>query len=91
MTVSFDNKPPDADAGADRLIQVQGITVALNGLNSSDPDQGDRVVSYLWAQIEGPSVTLSDPNAASPTFISPNVGEGGERLKFQLTVTDTGD
>ena len=36
-----------------------------------------------------PSVTLSNPQAANPTFTAPSsVGSGGESLTFQLTVTD---
>ena len=36
------------------------------------------------------TVTLSDATAVQPTFVSPNVGPGGEALTFQLTVTDNG-
>jgi hypothetical protein len=47
----------------------------------------DRLASYLWEQISGTTVTLSDSEVVSPTFKVPSVIED-ERLIFQLTVTN---
>ena len=78
--------PPIADAGPDQTVG-EGNTVTLVGSNSYDP--GGENLSYQWDQISGPSVTLSNPKAANPTFTAPlSVGSGGESLTFQLTVTD---
>jgi hypothetical protein len=66
----------------------EGVTVTLDGSNSSDPDND--ISSYQWNQTGGLSVTLSDTSAARPTFTAPNVGPGGASLTFQLTVTDSG-
>ena len=60
--------------------------MTLNGSNSSDPD--DSIASYLWTQTAGPTVTLSSPSVASPTFVSPSTGSGAVSLTFTLTVTD---
>ena len=79
-------QPPTADAGPDQTVD-EGVTVTLNGSNSSDPDD-DGIASYLWEQTSGNSMTLSDPTAVQPTFASPDVGPDGESLTFQLTVTD---
>jgi hypothetical protein len=79
------NEPPIADAGPDQTVDV-GVTVTLDGSNSTDPD-GDIQV-YLWEQTGGVQVTLSDPNAVRPDFSAPDVGPDGESLTFQLTVTD---
>lgn len=79
--------PPIADAGPDQTVD-EGVTVTLDGSNSSDPDDG--IASYLWIQTVGTQVTLSDTSAVKPTFISPNVGSDRESLTFQLTVTDNG-
>jgi predicted RNA-binding protein with TRAM domain len=87
VNVSWSNLPPMADAGPDQTVN-EGNTVTLDGSNSTDPDDG--IASYLWKQLVGSQVTLSDPSAAVPTFTAPDVGMGGESLTFQLTVTDGG-
>lgn len=79
------NKPPVANAGPDQTVD-EGLTVTLNGSNSSDPDDG--IASYQWVQTEGTAVSLSDPAADKPTFVSPDVGQDGAALIFELTVTD---
>jgi hypothetical protein len=86
VNVTFVNDPPRADAGPDQDVDEE-TTVTLNGSNSSDPDDGIR--SYLWKQIAGPSVSLSDPEAKKPTFSTPNV-VGSKSLTFELMVTDRG-
>ena len=87
VNVLFVNNPPVADAGPDQNVEEE-TTVTLDGSNSSDPDDG--IESYRWKQVAGPSVTLSNPQAAKPTFLAPNVSEDGTSLTFELTVTDTG-
>ena len=90
VNVTWVNVPPIADAGTDQTVD-EGVTVTLDGLNSSDPDDGDSIASYSWTQTntEAP-VTLSDPTTAEPTFTSPDVGVDGEALTFELEVADTG-
>ena len=85
VNIAWVDQPPTADAGPDQTVGI-GETVTLDGSNSMDPDDG--IGSYLWAQTAGPSVTLSDPAAAQPTFVAPDVGAGGVSLTFSLTVTD---
>jgi PKD repeat protein len=79
------NHSPTADAGPDQKVN-EGQTVMLNGLNSTDPDDG--IASYNWVQIDEPAVTLSDPHSDQPTFTSPDVGPEGAALTFELTVAD---
>jgi hypothetical protein len=83
----FPNQAPIANAGSDQTVD-EGDTVTLDGSNSYDSDDG--IASYLWAHIIGPSVTLSDPAAITPTFTAPDVDLDGESLTFELTVTDNG-
>jgi len=87
VNVTWDNEPPMANAGPDQTVN-EGATVTLNGSNSSDPDDG--IASYKWTQTDGSTVTLSDPAAVQPTFVTIPVGLEGTTLTFQLTVKDNG-
>jgi hypothetical protein len=87
VNVSWVNIPPVSDSGPEQTVD-EGTTVTLDGSKSSDADDG--IVSYLWEQISGILINLSDPTAVRPSFISPDVGLDGSTLKFQLTVTDNG-
>ena len=77
------NQPPNAQAGSDQTVDV-GDKVTLRG-SASDPD--GTVETYRWEQIAGPSVSLSNENQASASFVAPEV-EGGVTLTFRLRVTD---
>ncbi|MBK9259751.1 MAG: M36 family metallopeptidase [Polyangiaceae bacterium] len=75
---------PLADAGMDVTV-ASGVTVKLDGSNSKDPD-GDPL-SYKWVQVDGPSVSLDQPESVSPSFVAPDVMTA-TKLTFQLTVSD---
>jgi LmbE family N-acetylglucosaminyl deacetylase len=74
-----------ADAGFGQQVTA-GQQVTLDGTESSD-ESGDPL-SYEWTQIGGPSVALSDPDAARPTF---TMVSHPTLLTFQLQVTDGGE
>ncbi|MBC2716518.1 MAG: hypothetical protein HF978_14530 [Desulfobacteraceae bacterium] len=74
---------PMADAGSDKTVN-ENITIALNGWGL-DPDGGP--VTYLWTQVQGPDVTLSNTSMDQPIFTSPTLN-GNDALIFHLTVTD---
>ncbi|NLA75727.1 MAG: hypothetical protein GX846_09720, partial [Deltaproteobacteria bacterium] len=86
VNVLWVNDPPVANAGSDQDT-VSGKKVALNGSASVDYD--GFISSYLWTQVSGTPVTLSNPTAVKPTF-TPGISSLGETLVFQLTVTDNG-
>ena len=86
LDIAVPNSSPTANAGPDQTVN-QGDKVILSGSNSSDPE--GNISTYLWEQTEGTSVSLSNANSITATFIASNINAQGEILKFQLTVTDT--
>lgn len=78
------NTPPNANAGNDQTVN-EGTNVNLSGAGSSDPD-GD-TLAFSWAQIAGPTVTLSGAATATPSFVAPQVTTTTV-LTFRLTVND---
>lgn len=84
-TFKAKNMPPVADAGPDQKV-TEGAAVALNGSNSTDPDDG--IASYQWTQVSGAKVQLVNPTAANASFTAPYVNSDSEALVFKLTVID---
>lgn len=78
------NTPPNADAGVDQNVN-EGTAVNLNGTGSRDPDMD--TLSFSWAQIGGPTVTLTGGTTATPSFTAPQVTVN-TALTFRLTVDD---
>ncbi|MEZ4528437.1 MAG: PKD domain-containing protein [Desulfobacterales bacterium] len=83
VTVSYVSRNPVADAGGNQTVWA-GEPVFLDGSGSRDSDGW--ITSYLWAQISGTPVTISDPIIPEPSFAAPNAP--GETLIFRLTVVD---
>jgi tetratricopeptide (TPR) repeat protein len=78
------NHPPVANAGTNQIVN-ENTTVALVGAGiDSDPMN---TLSYLWRQIDGPAVELSNRSSTNPTFTAPTVPSETD-LRFFLTVTD---
>jgi len=86
LTVTFnDNRAPEAVATVASASANEGDVVTLTGSSSSDPDND--TLNYSWVQVSGPAVSLSDPNAANPTFVAPDISDA-TTLIFELTVDD---
>lgn len=83
VTINPMNFKPDARAGAD-FGAVYSSSVQLDGSASSDPD-GDPI-TFLWSQVSGEFVSLSNPGIATPTFTAP---AGNGTLVFELRVQDS--
>ncbi len=81
ITVVDGNQSPVADAGSNKTITLPLNSLVLAGSGS---DSDGTIVSYLWAKITGPSVTLN--NVSTPNLSLTNLLEGD--YKFRLTVTD---
>ena len=75
--------PPTASAGANQSVQP-GASVTLQG-SGTDTTPAGSISRYRWEQTAGTPVTLSDRNAAAPTFVAPSTAE---TLAFRLTVTN---
>ena len=84
---TYENNPsaPTACAGPDQTVD-SGSTVTLDGSKSSDPEA--EPLSYLWTQIAGTIVALSNSTAVQPTFTAPGISLD-EGLIFQLAVTNS--
>jgi hypothetical protein len=87
VNVSWVNVPPASDSGADQTVD-EGTTVTLDGSKSSDADGS--IVLYLWKQVSGIPVTLSDTTAIQSTFTAPQGITETESFEFNLTVEDGG-
>jgi tetratricopeptide (TPR) repeat protein len=80
------NHSPKANAGINQTVN-ENTTVVLNGI-ASDPDPNDdEKLTYLWKQITGPFVKLSNNTNTNPSFIAPTVASDRE-LRFSLTAKD---
>ena len=86
--IAADNisQPPTADAGDPQMV-AEGDRVTLNGSRSIDPE--NQPLGYSWRQTQGPAVTLSGADTATPTFTAPDVARTTQ-ITFILTVTDSG-
>ena len=84
------NQNPLAEATTDAAPAgvSPGSTVTLTGSGSSDPD--GTIVSYLWEQTAGPSVTITNADSATATVTAPR-SSTASTLQFRLTVTDDKD
>ena len=78
------NAPPMASAGED-IIQAETLQVTLSGTESTDTD--GTISSYLWSQISGMQVSLSDSDKAVASFTAPST-DSELGLEFELQVTD---
>ncbi|MDR3555728.1 MAG: hypothetical protein P4L55_13300 [Syntrophobacteraceae bacterium] len=81
---------PKANAGHDQTVGA-GSAVALNATASTGAPtvSADAIKTYLWQQLDGPSVTLSNTASLTPIFTAPQGKNGYASLCFMLTVTDS--
>ena len=73
MTVSFNNLPPVANAGTDKVVGMGG-TVVADG-SATDPN-GDRL-AYRWSLSSvpvGSSASLTNATTVAPSFVADKVG-----------------
>ena len=79
------NSVPSVSVGVDQSV-IEGEIVQIVAA-ADDPD-GD-LLSYLWVQLSGMSVTLGNVSQSHMSFFAPHLeGKTSENLTFQLTVSD---
>jgi gliding motility-associated-like protein len=81
VIVSSNNLSPVVNAGSNKVLVLPNNSISLIG-SASDVDGS--IVSYLWAQVSGPSATLSGTNTS--TLSAANLTQGS--YVFTLTVED---
>jgi K319-like protein len=92
-TATISNRPPVADAGPDRFVEL-GASATLDGTGSSDPD-GD-ALGYVWTDQggvtvgTGPTVSLTLPLGEHVFTLTVDDGhEGSASDIMKVTVSDT--
>lgn len=81
VTCEAENKAPTANAGITQSVDANNV-VTLNGASSSDSDNDQ--LTYLWTQISGLQVQLSNPASAVTTFTPAS----HDTYVFKLDVSD---
>jgi hypothetical protein len=74
-----------ADAGLPRYAGTDAVQ--LDGTGSHDPDASGSL-SYQWQQISGPTVTISNGDAPTPTISGFTPTDSIQRCEFELVVSD---
>ncbi|KAK9883051.1 hypothetical protein WA026_001259 [Henosepilachna vigintioctopunctata] len=75
------NKPPVAEAGTNVTISLPQTWAVLDGRNSTDDN---KIVSFKWEQIEGPSKVALHPENASLTNVT-DLTKGTYTMKLSVT------
>lgn len=76
------NAQPLANCGDDQRVRP-GQKVSLDGTGSYDPN--GVTLSYLWTQLSGPIVPLSNPRSPTPDFFAP---KKSATIVFDLNVSN---
>lgn len=69
-------------AGNAQLLQPNSIVVLKGEVATSTPAPAN--ITYLWKQVSGPTVVISNANSLQASFVGQQVGE----YEFMLTATD---
>jgi hypothetical protein len=78
---NFPNQPPVAYVYGDFTVAKRGAATLFGG--GYDPDGSP--VSFLWRQVSGPTVTLTDAGTPNAGFTAP---EQPATLEFELVTSD---
>jgi uncharacterized delta-60 repeat protein len=87
VVIENENQAPVIDLPSSYEVDEE-TELTLDASNTADAE-GDSL-SYIWIQLSGTDVELTDSTTAQLTFVSPSVSED-EVLTFELTVEDGED
>lgn len=80
------NNAPVIGIGIDQTL-TEATPVTLDGSTSFDSD--GTLSSYLWEQLSGPPVTLTNASTSTASYTAPAVASNTtEQQVFRLTITD---
>jgi dienelactone hydrolase len=79
------NAPPIVDAGADAVLKMPATSAFYTGTAT---DSDGTIASYLWTQVSGPPVKLSDYTTSRVKLSQFTAASG--TIVLRLTVTDNG-
>ena len=82
--VSAGNTPPTASAGPDQIVE-EGASGQLSGSGTD----AEGAVTFAWTHVSGPTMALSSPTVARPTYTAPQITTATATAVMQLAVTDT--
>gem|GEM_PF-1602956 len=83
-----DNHAPEAVlAAGDYLRYVASEAITLDGSESYDPD-GSGPLNFLWQQVSGPLLIITNKNSAIPTISGFNQTNENQECVLQLVVSD---
>jgi len=63
------NQPPVVNAGGNQTMALAGGDITLNGSTSFDAEGS--ITSFVWSQVSGPSVVLSNANTSVASAVIP--------------------
>lgn len=82
VVIRINNAPPISNAGSAFIVNELNEAI-LNG-----SDTMGNIVSYLWTQTKGTSVSIIDSTKIIASFMAHEVTKAGEELEFSLKVID---
>ncbi len=85
ISLGSEGVQPIADAGLSRYAAQDPIV--LDGTGSYDPDSSGPL-SYMWQQIAGPGVVITDANTATPITSGFIQTDEIQECEFELVVSD---
>ena len=69
LRIGVTQAPPTAALVIDPFFEYRdSLNIVLDGTGSLDPD-GDKL-TYVWRQLQGPTVTFQNLQSASPSFLA---------------------